>query len=89
MKLGNPEKSTQNSPIKLFLYYQLINTHHITSKTLTGIKNALVDDLCRTTQHKSMKKCTICTGVVWLVVPAAIALSIILGANEAICKLTT
>ena len=45
-------------------------------------------NLCRTTQNKNMKTCIICIGVVWLVSPPAIGLSMMLPANEAICKLT-
>ena len=44
-------------------------------------------NLCRTTQQELIQACIICTGVVWLGSPAAIALSL-LGTNEAICKLT-
>ena len=32
----------------------------------------IAHDMCSTTQHKT---CVICTGVVWLVLPAAIVLS--------------
>ena len=39
--------------------------------------------MCRTLQHKT---CIICTGIVWLASPAAIALSV-LCANVAICNL--
>ena len=62
-------ESTQNSLLNCLLYYQLtmINTHHVASKTLTGIKIAHMK-----TQHKTY---IICTGVVLVVSPAAIVLA--------------
>ena len=64
-------ESTQNSLLNCLLYYQLtmINTHHVASKTLTGIKIAHMK-----TQHKTY---IICTGVVLVVSPAAIVLSMV------------
>ena len=60
----------------------------VTSKTFTGIKIAHAGIICRITQHENIyEKCVICTDVVWLASPAAIALSV-LHAIEVVCKLT-
>ena len=72
LKLGNPRESTQNSSLELFTLL-LINTHYVTSKTLTGIKIPHTHNLSK--QHNTKTR-IICTGVAWLGSPAAIALAL-------------
>ena len=70
-----PLKVPKIHQLNCLLYYYLINTHHLTSNTLTVINIAQAET------------CVICTGVIWLASPAAIGLSM-LQANVAICKPT-
>ena len=64
-----------------------MNTHHVTSKTVTGIKLYTHNAMC--VEQHNRKTCMICTIVVWLGSPAAIVLLSLLHAYVTICKLTT